>query len=300
MPSDETLLAILRRVIMEPAEDTHRLVYADRLDELGEHARAQFVRTQIELALHISGEYGGVRHYHECAIGTRTGELERVERDLLLSTESLAVGGFIRVRSHDYFGELNEHKTANYRRGLVESLKCPATTFLKHADQWRKGPECKKCNGTGGHHKDGHGDNVHCGHCRGTGDAGGLMGADRRPTYPFKWDHIVTYHRGMKRVDCRAEDVWHCPVYNEGHDTESVGHGRPTPWALAVCTCHPDVDSFWIEPNANGGRAYSKPLVPPDVFAAIEGHRSDPDAARSAMAPVAVRWVHSFLTKAPT
>lgn len=44
---DESLLAILRRVIVEPNVDVHRLVYADRLDELDEHERAEYIRESV-------------------------------------------------------------------------------------------------------------------------------------------------------------------------------------------------------------------------------------------------------------
>lgn len=51
-PNDE-LAAILARVILEPEEDTNRLVYADRLEERGEPGdaeRAEFIRAQVKLA----------------------------------------------------------------------------------------------------------------------------------------------------------------------------------------------------------------------------------------------------------
>lgn len=41
--------AILRAVIEEPDTDFHRLAYADWLDDQGEHARAEFIRVQLEL-----------------------------------------------------------------------------------------------------------------------------------------------------------------------------------------------------------------------------------------------------------
>ncbi len=44
---------LLRAILDEPAEDLHRLVYADRLEEFGDAAdqlHGQFIRLQIELA----------------------------------------------------------------------------------------------------------------------------------------------------------------------------------------------------------------------------------------------------------
>ena len=42
--------AIHAKILTEPDEDVHRLAYADWLDEQGEHARAEFIRVQCELA----------------------------------------------------------------------------------------------------------------------------------------------------------------------------------------------------------------------------------------------------------
>src|SRR3954468_4725070 len=50
--TDPVAAAIYARIIAEPGEDSHRLVWADRLDELngpGDAARAEFVRVQVEL-----------------------------------------------------------------------------------------------------------------------------------------------------------------------------------------------------------------------------------------------------------
>lgn len=49
----DELTAILSRIILEPDEDTHRLVYADRLQERGQSGdddRAEFIRVQVALA----------------------------------------------------------------------------------------------------------------------------------------------------------------------------------------------------------------------------------------------------------
>src|SRR5262245_10292110 len=42
--------AFLKAICDEPDEDSHRLVYADWLDEHGDPGRAEFIRVQIELA----------------------------------------------------------------------------------------------------------------------------------------------------------------------------------------------------------------------------------------------------------
>lgn len=42
--------AFIRRICEEPHEDTHRLVFADWLDENGEPERAEFIRVQVKLS----------------------------------------------------------------------------------------------------------------------------------------------------------------------------------------------------------------------------------------------------------
>ncbi len=113
--------------------------------------RAEFIRVQVELAGHIASEIGGVRHYRQGVLGKRTAYLERREKELIVSVSSLKVEGFIQVRSHDYFGALDNHKTSAYRRGFIESIKCPAETFLQHADAliWTPTVACPECKGHG-------------------------------------------------------------------------------------------------------------------------------------------------------
>ncbi len=44
---DPTLTALLAAVIADPADDMPRLLYADRCEELGDDARAEFIRVQM-------------------------------------------------------------------------------------------------------------------------------------------------------------------------------------------------------------------------------------------------------------
>jgi uncharacterized protein (TIGR02996 family) len=50
--------ALLRAILREPAEDTPRLVYADWLDENGQHDRAEFIRVQVALSKPTLGPDG--------------------------------------------------------------------------------------------------------------------------------------------------------------------------------------------------------------------------------------------------
>lgn len=47
---DATLTSLYKAVLAAPDDDLPRLVYADRLDELGNHPRAEFIRLQIHVA----------------------------------------------------------------------------------------------------------------------------------------------------------------------------------------------------------------------------------------------------------
>src|SRR5262245_9446403 len=64
----------LRAIVADPGDDTPRLVYADWLDEHGQPDRAEFIRTQVELARGI-------------AEAARRESLRRRERELLLAHE---------------------------------------------------------------------------------------------------------------------------------------------------------------------------------------------------------------------
>ena len=76
--------ALLAAILAHPAEDTPRLMYADWLDEHGEHARAEFIRVQCGLARYPAGE--SARHHPVC-LGPRSPrcrwcDLRRREREL--------------------------------------------------------------------------------------------------------------------------------------------------------------------------------------------------------------------------
>jgi len=48
--SDPTLAALLKAIIADPADDLARMAYADRCDEAGDRARAEFIRVQLKIA----------------------------------------------------------------------------------------------------------------------------------------------------------------------------------------------------------------------------------------------------------
>jgi uncharacterized protein (TIGR02996 family) len=95
--------AFLAAIITNPADDLPRLVFADWLDEHGDHARAEFIRLQIAVA---RGDGSG---------------FARAEELRLENEEKWKIPG---VRFQQLF-----------RRGFVESLRMSAEEFVTHAER---------------------------------------------------------------------------------------------------------------------------------------------------------------------
>ncbi len=132
---------LLEPILEKPDEDTPRLVYADWLQENGQHKRAEFIRVQCEYAvLH--------RHFEDhqadgenlrCLRCVRAGVLS----DLLLGKFRLqpqAPAPFAAdcphriARMADYRGEPVEW---DWYRGFVREVRCPADWWLAHGDAIR-------------------------------------------------------------------------------------------------------------------------------------------------------------------
>ncbi len=102
--------AFLQSIIDAPDDDTHRLVFADWLDDHGEPERAEFIRVQCELASLVGG-------------GLRWEELRARERLLLVEHEAEWVG-LLRGRVAAW----------KFRRGFVEVISTRLQAFLEDAD----------------------------------------------------------------------------------------------------------------------------------------------------------------------
>jgi uncharacterized protein (TIGR02996 family) len=217
------------------------------------------------------------------------------------------------------------HCACNYCLDLAQEKHI----LTANADRWRKGLVCERCDGSGELSTEEEHDSTRytCRHCFGTGDGGGLMrevnthvSGEGSPMLPVK----VEYVRGMKRVHCRAEDVWR--KWTSIGDSPKVETWEPTEWALAVCRHHPDVVEVWVsdrEPSiGNGfsvghfgwctagglGGGFEKARVPDPLIAMMGCELSEKglwrwsrtaSAARAALASTVVRWVHSHLTPHP-
>ena len=149
--------ALLRTIIVDPADDTPRLVYADWLEENGEPDRAEFIRVQVKLAR--------LGDNPECSRGTpnaddcgdprcprrRHSRLRRRERELWAKAADDAmqadeplwgvlptwhVAGWspnelhvVRLRD-----EGHPEFRLRFRRGFVSAVTCTAEDWVEHGD----------------------------------------------------------------------------------------------------------------------------------------------------------------------
>jgi uncharacterized protein (TIGR02996 family) len=132
--TDATLAALLRDVLDAPDDDGARLRYADRLDELGEQERADFIRCGLELSLYKDRRCpnrvdrtlpGSLAGYPVVVKGEECGRCRYCLVRRAVRALTLLLG-------------LNDEwpfcKSVEYRRGFAESIACTAADFLTHAD----------------------------------------------------------------------------------------------------------------------------------------------------------------------
>jgi uncharacterized protein (TIGR02996 family) len=127
--TDATLAALLRDVLDAPDDDGARLRYADRLDELGEPERAEFIRLDCLRwrewpDFRLSGNWE--RHFTDAgrkltAVERRIDELSGADDGVCLRCDWHAPVPHV---GWDW----------QIRRGFVESVTCTAADFLTHAD----------------------------------------------------------------------------------------------------------------------------------------------------------------------
>lgn len=157
--NDETLNAILRRIITEPDEDLHRLTYADQLDELAEDARR--VRCEScggRCSVKATDDVHG-RNRRKCKHCHGTGTVF----DMTLRDRARFIRSAIANRERGYehhkfpdayttgFDSRIEGIRAEWDRGFIHTIECTAEIFLVHADEliWYEGQtmECPTCEG---------------------------------------------------------------------------------------------------------------------------------------------------------
>ena len=110
--------AILRRILEEPDEDTHRLVFADWLEENGEPERAEFIRLTVDLAR------------RERAGEEVDGGSPEAEREIQLWEHRAVYDSLCAGLPPD---ALPLELLRNTSRGFVSEIHLPTAAFLEHA-----------------------------------------------------------------------------------------------------------------------------------------------------------------------
>ena len=240
--------ALLKAIVAHPDEDTPRLVYADWLDEAGDHARAEFIR------LSVAGEFD------QAAANTAALFLE-AHRERFLRVPCERCGG------------TGEYWVPTNRSPLFEQMKVRCAACDGTGDATRLTDN----RGAGG---------TNCGiyrfpvtfACGFPYSLGGcrlkdlFVQQERQKTCP---DCI--HWKGRVPPDCRCL----------GSRRVAVNEWRPTPWALAVFRAHPTLarvpptcrTPLWDHAAGYGWRrADGWPTthdalanLPPPVFDALEG-----------------------------
>jgi uncharacterized protein (TIGR02996 family) len=111
--------SLLRAVLLDPGDDGPRLVYADWLDEHGEHDRAEFIRVEIEL-LTAPREYDS---FDLDIPAGRYAQLLKRRHRLLVSKAAENEWPVPAARIRNYAWD----------RGFVGEVACTAADFLAHA-----------------------------------------------------------------------------------------------------------------------------------------------------------------------
>jgi uncharacterized protein (TIGR02996 family) len=131
---------ILAPILAEPTVDAHRLLAADWWEENGEEARAEFIRTQVQVS-----HYGLVRQKHRSKVpglAQRFSQWWDTERTLLGRhahtwlpeacrnwgwSVGVVVGASVRLTP---FSGQHESGWLTFRRGFVAQVACPARLWL--------------------------------------------------------------------------------------------------------------------------------------------------------------------------
>lgn len=123
----------LQKILADPAEDTHRLVYADWLDEHGQPTRAEFIRVQIELSRTASGCQCQVRGNGQLVKKCRQCELTHRERELWGRIPNPMPGrNLYRVQPSNtpLAWCRGDEERYEFSRGFVSHTICTAAAFL--------------------------------------------------------------------------------------------------------------------------------------------------------------------------
>lgn len=131
--------AILAKILAEPEEDHHRLVFADCIEEQGEPVRAQFIRAQIEQQRIQESESNPDRRHELVKI-----ETELQEKNWLRWLPDVAEGKRAVCSPSDkepfpYYGGIRYL----FSRGFVSHAIMSADDWMSYADDLAKHPITK-------------------------------------------------------------------------------------------------------------------------------------------------------------
>lgn len=287
-PIDETAAQLLIAIRDNPDDDTPRLVYADRLDELGDHDRAEFVRTQVEASrLCLPGSEADPRN------GIRTAADGSLVYD---SPPALARPALARLWS------LQKRESALLAAHPEwSSVPCPGCKESRRV-QGCNPPNCSTCGGSGDLLR-----------YRVPESAGGIT-----DVYP------VEFRRGFLEVvtvPTLGEAVWRWDV--TGGRYESATHWLPNDWGRAVVAAVPTLREVRVAdrspfhsqydsggqqypPGHSGGLWFDADITTafshlgPAVFGKLKGgiltnphcrEYPTPEGALSALGPAVCDWL---------
>jgi uncharacterized protein (TIGR02996 family) len=154
----------VRQVIKHPDDDGPRLVCADRLDEIGQVYRAEFIRVQCRISdlnrQRLENADGDIKNVRNSPLGSRKRKLDKLLLNMyspLRRQEYELLNNNREEWSWDFSPDPKEewyHLTdgglvcprigweVKYRRGFVAEVSLPLAAFLV-------GRFCYRCNGTG-------------------------------------------------------------------------------------------------------------------------------------------------------
>lgn len=133
--------AFISAICERPDDDLPRLLYADYLDDRGEHDYAEFVRVQCELVSCERALYGDTGGYESryAALSSRERALLKENwrdwtPDLLHAGEHRAglnwgPAEVIAQTSEEY--DSNERRSCEFRRGFLHTIRCTAAAWMR-------------------------------------------------------------------------------------------------------------------------------------------------------------------------
>lgn len=129
--SDTPHSPFLRAILSEPDRDLPRLIYADYLDDRHEHARAEFIRVQVELARTSEPELHCIGY-----IGKTAEENNRLNCTQCKREEKECRYHQLRARERELLNPIYAKDGwpvgfAEYRRGFAEEITCSWEDWIR-------------------------------------------------------------------------------------------------------------------------------------------------------------------------